>query len=332
MAQRKDVIVGVDMGGTSLRALVVDGANRILAAEEMLTPVGEKADAIVADVAAMVNRAVAHAGLKRSNVRAVSIGVPGAVDPQRGIVHAAPNLGWKNFLFGPKLKALLGVPIYVENDVNVGVVGEHSLGAGKGTRELVGIFPGTGIGGGLIVGGRLYEGCRGSAGEVGHMILQADGPRCGCGRRGCAEALASRTAMERDVRAAIKAGGSDMVLKIMKERGKDRMTSSVIQRALKRQDPVMRKVLKRAQDYLGLLVANVVNLLDPECVVIGGGLTERLGEDYVKPIRQTAYEYFLNPRNKARVRIVAGRLGDDAAPLGAVVLARQRLRQAKHPA
>ena len=180
------------------------------------------------------------------------------------------------------------------------------------------------------MGGKLYEGCRGSAGEVGHVILQADGPRCGCGRRGCAEALASRTAMERDVRAAIKAGGSDMVLKIMKERGKDRMTSSVNQRALKKNDPVMRKVQKRAQYYMGLLVASVVNLLDPECVVIGGGIVERLGEDYLTPIRKVAYDHFLNPRNKGRVKIVAGRLGDDAAPLGAVVLARQRLRQAQH--
>ena len=327
MAQRRDLIVGVDMGGTSLRALVVNGANKILAVEENPTRVGQKPDTIVADVAVMVNRVVAHAGIKHADIRAVSIGVPGAVDPQRGIVHAAPNLGWKNFPFGRKLKALLDVPIYVENDVNVGVVGEHALGAGKGTRELVGIFPGTGIGGGLIVGGRLYEGCRGSAGEIGHMVLQAAGPRCGCGRRGCAEALASRTAMERDVRAAIKAGGSDIVLKIMKERGKDRMTSSVIQRALKRKDPVMRQVLKRAQYYMGLLVANVVNLMDTECVVIGGGIVERLGEDYLTPIRKTAYEHFLNQRNKARVRIVAGRLGDDAAPLGAVVLARQRLRQ-----
>ena len=330
MAKPKDVIIGVDMGGTSLRTLVVDAANKILAVEEIPTRVGQKPDAIVADVAAMVRRAVVRAGVKRSNIRAVSIGVPGAVDPRRGIVHAAPNLGWKNFPFGPKLKALLRLPIYVENDVNVGVVGEHALGAGKGTRELVGIFPGTGIGGGLIVGGKLYEGCRGSAGEVGHMIVQVDGPRCGCGRRGCAEALASRTAMERDVRAAIRAGEPSLVLKIMQERGKDRMTSSVIQRALKKKDPVMRKVLKRAQAYLGLLVASVVNLLDPECVVIGGGIVERLGEDYMKPIRQVAYEHFLNPRNKARVRIVAGRLGDDAAPLGAVVLARQRLGQAAH--
>jgi len=133
--------------------------------------------------------------------------------------------------------------------------------------------------------------------------------------------------MERDVRAAIKAGESSIVLTLMKERGKERMTSSIIHRSLKKKDPVMRKVLKRAQDYLGLLVASVVNLLDPECVVIGGGLAERLGEDYVGPIRAAAYLHFLNPRDKARIKIVAGRLGDDAAPLGAVVLARQRLRQ-----
>jgi len=217
--------------------------------------------------------------------------------------------------------------VLVENDVNVGVVGEHALGAGQGTQEMVGIFVGTGIGGGIISRGQLYEGCRGSAGEVGHMVLLADGPRCPCGRRGCAEALASRTAMEREVRAAIKAGRKSVVRKIMEERGKERMTSSIIQRALKKNDPVMREVMKRAQHYLGILVASVANLLDPECVVIGGGIAERLGEDFVGPIRATAYEYFLNPREAKRVKIVPGLLGDDAAPLGAVILARQRLLQ-----
>lgn len=159
------------------------------------------------------------------------------------------------------------------------------------------------------------------------MIVQVDGPVCGCGNHGCIEALASRTAMERDVRAAIAKGEKSSVLKIMEERGKDRMTSSVIQRALKRNDPVMRKVMKRAQYYLGIAVAGVVNLLDPECVVMGGGIAERLGEAFVKPIRQAAYENFLRRHDAERVKIVAGTLGDNAGPLGAVVLARKRLQR-----
>lgn len=326
MARRAEIIVGVDMGGTSLRALVVDRKNRILAVEKTPTPRGRKPDALIEDIAAQVLDALESARLKRSDLRAVSIGAPGAVDPQRGLVYAAPNLGWKDVPLGPKLGELLGVPVLVENDVNVGTVGEHALGAGRGAKELVGIFVGTGIGGGIVSRGKLYEGCRGAAGEVGHIVLESNGPRCGCGRHGCAEALASRTAMERDVRVAIKNGSKSCVLDLMRERNKERMTSSIIVRALKKNDRLMRDVLRRAEHYLGILVAAVVNMMDPECVVIGGGVAERLQEDFVAPIRKTAREYFLCPREVSKVKIVAAKLGDNAGALGAVVLARQRLR------
>jgi glucokinase len=329
MSRREEIMVGVDMGGTSLRALVVNGENKILAIEKTPTRREERPGELINDIAAMVVDAVEAAGLKRSALRAVSIGAPGAVDPVRGIVHHAPNLGWEEVPLGRKLKDLLGVPVLVENDVNVGVVGEHMLGAGKGAKDLVGIFVGTGIGGGIIVGGRLYEGGRAGAGEVGHVIVQMDGPRCGCGKRGCIEALASRTAMEREVRAAIKAGENSIVLKIMKKRHKRLMTSSVIEAALEKKDPVMRKVMKRAQHYLGIFVGSIVNVLDPEVVVIGGGIAERLQEDFVGPIRGTAYKYFLHHRDAERVKIVPGILGDNAGALGAVVLARQRLRAAR---
>lgn len=325
MARRAEIIVGVDMGGTSLRAVVVNGEDKILAVEKNPTPVGKKPDALIEEIAAQVIDAMEAAGLKRSDLRAVSVGAPGAVNPEKGLVYEAPNLGWKDVRLGPKLSEMLGVPVLVENDVNVGTMGEYGLGAGQGAQELVGIFVGTGIGGGIISGGELYEGLRGAAGEIGHMVLQVDGPRCGCGKRGCAEALASRTAMEREVRAAVKNGAKSCVLELMKERNKDRMTSSIIVRALKKNDRVMRDVLKRTERYLGILVANVVNILDPECVVIGGGVAERLQEDFVGPIRKTAREYFLCQRDAARVKIVPAKLGDNAGALGAVVLARRRL-------
>lgn len=320
-----NVMVGVDLGGTSMRALVVDAGNKILAVEKIPTKRDQRPFQLIADVAAMILDTVESARLNRSDLAAVSIGAPAAVDPERGIVHEAPNLGWKNVPLGPRLKNILQVPVLVENDVNVGTVGEYALGAGQGVRSLVGVFVGTGIGGGIILNGRLYGGSRGSAAEVGHVVIQVDGPKCGCGKRGCAEALASRTAMEREVRAAIKKGEKSIVLKLMRKRNKTRMTSSVIEAALKKKDPVMRKVLKRAEYRLGILVANVVNVLDPEAVVIGGGIAERLQEDFVAPIRETAYKYFLNSGEAKRVKIVAGSLGDNAGPLGAVVLARQRL-------
>ena len=321
----KEVMVGIDMGGTSLRAVVVNAQNEILAIEKQPTNVKQKPAGLIRDMASMVEDVVRAAGLRKAQLRAVSIGAPGAVDPVHGVVYHAPNLGWEAVPLGAELKKILRVPVFAENDVNVGVAGEHALGAGRGAKELVGMFIGTGIGGGFISRGELYLGMRGAAAEVGHMIIQADGPLCNCGNHGCVESLASRTAMERDVRAAIRGGQKSCVLKLMEERGKERMTSSVIQRALRKNDPVMRKVIKRAQYYLGIAVANLVNILDPECVVLGGGVTERLGEEFVAPIRKTAYENFLRRHDATKVKIVPGALADNAGALGAVVLARKRL-------
>lgn len=327
MPKKQEFIVGVDMGGTSVKALVVDGENAILSVEKMPTERNQRPRGLIADIATLVEKAARKAGLKRSDLRAVSIGAPGPTDPYRGIVRDAPNLGWKNVPLGRDLRALLRVPVLVDNDVNVGVVGEHALGAGERADEMTGIFVGTGIGGGIISHGKLVEGATGAAGEVGHTIILVNGPVCGCGHRGCAEALASRTAMERDVRAAIRSGRKSVVTGLLKARQKDRMTSSIIQAALKANDPVMREVLAKAQFYLGILVANVVNLLDPKLVVIGGGLVARMGEAYVAPVRRTAHKYFIRQEDTHRIKIVPGTLGDNAGALGAVVLARLRLKK-----
>lgn len=325
MPKSRSIIAGVDLGGTSMKVLIVDAKNGILAATKARTERLKKPAAVADDIAAAIEDAVSKAGVKRRDLAAVSVGAPGSIDRHRGVVHDAPNLGWDEYPLGPELERRVRVPVLVDNDVNVGTVGEHVLGAGMGASNQMGIFVGTGIGGGIIVNGRLYEGSHGGAGEIGHTVILMDGPVCGCGHRGCAEALASRTAMERDVRAAVKRGRKSDVLEIMRKRGKNRMTSSVIQAALKHDDALMKEVMERAQHYLGILVANMVNLLDPECVVIGGGIASRLGEHFVGPIRETAHEYFLRPRDVKRVKVVAGRLGDNAGALGAVLLGRQRL-------
>jgi len=327
MAATRKIIVGVDLGGTSLRAVVVDPNDQTLAEVKTATPAAARPDVVIRAIARTVDEALKAAGVRRGAVGAVSIGAPGSVDAKTGVVNRAPNLGWTEVPLSKKLKALLRLPVLVGNDVHVGAIGEYALGAGRGTEHMVGIFIGTGIGGAIIIRGQLYQGSRGGAGEWGHTVILADGPLCSCGHRGCAEALGSRTAMEREVRAAIKAGKKSVVLKIMKDRGRERMTSSVMARALRQGDQVMQQVLARAQYYLGLLVANAVNVVDPECVVIGGGIADRLGETFVAPIRRTAYQYFLRARDAERVKILPGSLGDNAGALGAVVLARQWLRK-----
>jgi glucokinase len=326
MARKDGIIVGIDLGGTSMKALAVDRKNKIVGIEKKKTPASIRPRELIREISSLVKKAAGTAGYKLKAVEAVSIGAPGPVDVRRGIVREAANLGWKNVPLASDLEALLGIPVVVDNDVNVGVVGEHALGAGNKAAELVGIFVGTGIGGGIISGGKLFEGRNGWAGEVGHTVVLPDGPVCSCGRRGHVEALASRLAMERAVFAAIKAGRKSVISEILEERQRDRITSSVIQEALARKDALMREVMGQAQYYLGVLVANVANILDPERVVIGGGIAARLGEAFVGPIRKTAAQYFAHAQAAKHISIVPGALGDNAGALGAVVLARQRLR------
>jgi glucokinase len=317
--------IGFDLGGTKMHAAVVDTHGHVIHSQRQKTVAEEGADAVIDRMIGLVVRLRQELDGRAADVRAVCVGVPGGVDDARGVVDTAPNLGWKEVALGPRLSEALGLPVFLDNDVRVAVLGEHAYGVGKGTRTMVGIFVGTGIGGGIIVGHHAHHGGRGVAGEIGHMTIVPHGPRCSCGKRGCVEAVASRTAMEREARALIKKGWSSRILKLMKKEGRDTLTSSVIEKALDADDDVMKKVLKDAQYYLGLLAGNLVNALDPEVIVVGGGVAERLGERFVAPIREHAYKHFLVQRDRDKVRIVATELKDLAAPLGAAFIARERL-------
>ncbi len=317
--------IGFDLGGTKMHAAAVDAQGHVLHAERQKTVAGDGPDAVIDRMIGLCVRVRGELGARGADLRAVCVGVPGGVDDERGFVDTAPNLGWRDVPLGARLSEALGLRVFLDNDVRVAVLGEHAYGVGKGTRTMVGIFVGTGIGGGIVVGHHAHHGGRGVAGEIGHMTLLPHGPRCGCGKRGCAEALASRTAMEREVRRLIKKGWESKIPRLMKKADTDTLTSSVIERALDIDDDVMRKVLKDAQYDLGLLAGNLANALDPEVIVVGGGIAERLGERFVAPIRDHAYTHFLVQRDREKVRIVATELKDLGAPLGAAFLARERL-------
>lgn len=319
----KKILVGVDLGGTSLLVVATSTKGKMLAQKKRKTRAEEGASAVLARIVKTIQDVVDEAGAKLGNVRAVGIGAPGPLNPKTGMILHAPNLGptWNELPIAAHLSERLGCPVYLGNDVNVGAVGEHELGAGKGYKNVVAIFVGTGIGGGIILNGRLYRGVRYTAGELGHVVLMANGPMCGCGKRGCAEALASRTAIERDIRAQIDVGRESLVPRLLGEQGRSTMSSSVLAAALEGGDEVVREVLAQAEYYMGLLVANVVNTLDPEVIVLGGGIVERFGEQYMEPVRETAEQYYLNQQDKHKIHVVATELGGYAGVLGAAMMA-----------
>ncbi|MEJ2540479.1 MAG: ROK family protein [Gemmatimonadota bacterium] len=323
------MFAGVDLGGTSIHAAAVQGG-RVLAEAGSKTPLDGGTDAILRQIAELVDEL--RAGVDEDGpLVGVCVGAPGAVDQESGVVRKAPNLGWSNVPLGRDLSKLLNLPVVVDNDVTVGAIGEHLHGAGKGSRHMAAVFVGTGVGGALIVDGKPVRGGRGAAGEFGHLIAIPGGRRCGCGRRGCFEAYASRTAMEEILRERMAEGRDSAVPEIMAANGKTRMSSSVIEAALDRGDPLMMEVLGEVQGHLAVLVADLVNAVDPEVVVFGGGLVERLGGRFVDPIARRARKGFLQQEGAEGIRIVPGTLGDHAGTLGAAAVAARLLDRRSSP-
>ncbi|MCC6191562.1 MAG: ROK family protein [Anaerolineales bacterium] len=321
--------VGVDLGGTSLRAGVVARDGGVLMMEKLKTKPEQGAAAVVERMAEAITGAVKGAGLRLRDVGGVGIGVPGPIDAERGVVRLAVNLGpdWTNLPLAAELRGRLGLPVCLDNDVRVGALGEHRHGAGQGLDDMVAIFVGTGVGGGLILGGELRAGWRGSAGEIGHTVVAgANGIVGKTGQPGTVEPLASRSGMERQVREVAAAGRESVVPELIESVGGGRLTSSVIQQALRRKDAVMQEVLAVAQHTLGLLAGNLINTLDPQLIVFGGGVTERLGERFVAPIRRVAYANLINKRSAGRAMIVPAALKDASGVVGAAVLARELLK------
>jgi len=316
----KRYTAAIDLGGTKVLAAIVDETHTIVATAKVKTDVTGGPEAVIAQMAAGVIKAAKKAKISPEDLVAVGACAPGPVNPENGIISRAVNLGWTEPVALGKLlsEALGGTPVFVENDVNAGVYGSVVAGVAQGKKDVVGIFVGTGIGGGVVLDGKLRRGARYGAGELGHAIILADGPVCGCGNRGCIESVASRTALERDVRLALTAGRESMIAELMEDKD-GRMTSGVIATALEAGDPLMTELMGRSYRYLGLFTASIVNILDPEMIVFGGGVVEKLGDAMLDPIRTVAEANYLQKEGK--VELVAAQLSDTAAILGVAALA-----------
>lgn len=317
-------VIAVDMGGTKILAAVVNAEGDILGTAKIPTKADKGAAVVIDRIASCIQKAVDKSRVAQASIQAVGIGAPGPLDPGTGIVLFAPNLGWTDVPLKTELENRVGLPTFVDNDVNVGTLGEHAFGAGKGMSTLVGIFVGTGIGGGIIMDGELFHGASQTAGEIGHIIVKAGGPRCGCGTRGCLEALASRTAITRQLQKAIVKKGKKSILPELTGGDLKLIRSGALAKALRSNDKLTVKVFKKATKYLGVGIASIVNFLNPEMIVLGGGVVEALDDSFLDDIAAVVADYSL-PNTLSGVRIVKAQLGDDAGILGAAALARQRL-------
>jgi glucokinase len=262
------------------------------------------------------------------HLSALGVGTPGPLDPDTGYVIETANLPFKNFPLGPRLKETFGCPTTVENDVNAAIYGEFRAGAAQGARHVLGMFVGTGIGGGLILNSALYHGFGKNAGEIGHMIIKAGGPRCGCGRRGCLEALSSRTAITRDIRKALKNGQKTMLTRIY-GKNLDELPSRALREAFDADDKLVSRIVRRAARNIGIGLGSLVNVLSPQIIVLGGGVIEAVGDEIIDIIykwtRRTAFDFSMKG-----VKIVKSRLGDDAGVMGAAIIAHEALGH-QHP-
>ena len=310
---------GVDLGGTKIQAVVVDAAGRVVGDSRRPTPTTGGPQDVADAVAATLNEAAEAAGVASRDLAGVGVGSPGKVDDAAGTVTGAKNLpGWDGrFDMRTALHAVLGTRIRLGNDVQVATDAEFALGAGRPYRSLLGVFWGTGVGGGIVLDGRPWLG-RDAAGEIGHVVIRQGGARCPCGRRGCMEAYAGRAAMEARARRRHKRGEKTVLFKIMEERGRPRLTSGVWYRALQHNDPMAEEMVDRAIEALGAGIASVQNILDVEAVIIGGGLGIRLGQPYADRIAKAMHPHlFADERPPA---VVLAELGDLGGAVGASLL------------
>jgi glucokinase len=316
---------GIDLGGTKIEAVVVDDTNKVLGSSRHQTPADGGPQAIAAEMAEALREAATAAGIEPAELGGVGIGSPGVVDPVTGAVSSARNLnGWTGtFELAATLSGALGTTVRVGNDVQVATDAEFELGAGKPYKSLLGVFWGTGVGGGIILSGKPWLG-RGGAAEIGHMVVKQDGTHCPCGRRGCMEAYAGRAALEARARKRADKGEKTHLFKLMEERGRARLTSGIWERALEHDDKLARELIDEAVAALATAIGSAQNLLDVEAVVIGGGMGVRFGQPMADRIAEAMMPHLFNDAHPPAVHVAA--LGDLGGAIGASLLVRDAPR------
>ena len=306
--------VGLDLGGTKMLAAVYDENFKPIARKRRRTKGSEGADSVTNRMARTLREVLEEAKLTTDQISGIGVGIPGPVDQERGIVLEAVNLSWENVPLAKLLQKEFDRPVVLLNDVDAGIYGEYRFGAAKSARTALGIFPGTGIGGGCVYDGQIIRGKRNSCMEIGHISVMPDGQLCGCGLRGCLETEASRLAIAAEVAKAAFRGEAPTILKLAGTTITD-LRSSVLAEAIAAGDKAVEQIVRRAARILGTAVASCVHLLSPDIIVLGGGLVEAMPELYVEAVASAAKKSVM-PSFVDTFKVVAAKLGDDAGVLG----------------
>ncbi len=318
----RDSVISIDMGGTKVLGCVVNSKEGIIARVKKPVDPNASRKKYVRQLAEVVYDLIEETHINKKKIKAVCLGVPGTVNPEKGIIGLAPNLGLKKFNIKKLLEAEIPFPVLIENDVNLGALGINNFGVAKKANNILAVFVGTGVGGGLIINSKLYRGSNFVAGEIGHMLVEKNGPKCGCGRKGCFEAIASRTAIVNKIIKDIKSGKRSKLSKLVKSG--ERIRSKSLASAVKSGDKVVRKRIKEGCEIIGGVLASISNLLNLDMIVFGGGMIEALDFYMLPLIKESFYEHVLNDSAKG-LKIVASKLGDDAAIFGGIALAEEFL-------
>ncbi len=317
-----DYFIGIDVGGTKIAGAVVTSRGKILSRSKMASPSKANPKTILACLFNLISDLQSSVGIKLSQIQGIGLGVPGIVDTHNNHILAAPNINLSGFPLSAQLKMKYRTKISMTNDVNAGLLGEAWLGVARGLHQVVGISPGTGVGGAVLIEGKLLLGMQGAATELGHMIMQVGGPLCHCGNHGCLEALTSRWAMERDIRVLIKSG-SKSIVKELNNGSLTTIKSRVIKEALLKNDAVVKKVVKQTAVILGQACVSINHTFNPQAIVFGGGVIKACGF-FMLPLieKELKADPFFKGFNKCR--ILQSSSGDDAVILGAVALVKNK--------
>jgi len=310
--------IGIDIGGTKIAGAVVTTQGKILSRAKVASPAKANPKTIFACLAELIDELQASVNLKTSQFQGLGLGIPGIVDTHNDYILAAPNINLSGFPLSAQLKKKYRIKIRMTNDVNAGLLGESWLGVARGLRQVVGIFPGTGVGGAVIIDGKVLLGTQGAATELGHMIMQVGGPLCHCGNHGCLEALTSRWAIERDIRSLVKKRHKSIV-KDLNNGSLATIKSRVLKESLQKNDVVVKTVIRQASIVLGQACVSINHIFNPQAIVFGGGVIKACGF-FMMPIieKNLSGDPFFKKFNSCR--ILQSSLGDDAVILGAVQL------------
>ena len=320
-AQQQKHWVGFDLGGTKMLAAVFGPDFKPVARERKRTKGHEGVAAGLERIIQTIAKVLAEAQLTKENLAGIGVGCPGPLDLDRGIILDAPNLGWSDVKIKQTLEREFGCPTVIANDVDAGVYGEYRFGAAKGARCVLGVFPGTGIGGGCVYEGKILRGRQSSCMEIGHVQVLPDGPLCGCGQYGCLEAVASRLAVSA---AAAQAAIRGQAPYLLEKAGSDlaNIRSSILAASIKAGDVVIERIMRGAAQHIGTAVAGAIHLIAPDVVVLGGGLVEAMPALFVEGVEERARNRVL-PSFTDTFKVIAAKLGDDATATGAAAWAQE---------